>query len=65
VSEPEPWVDSDLLWRALRALEYVTWHDGRYDQHTRQDWQRDAQRLVTDIAARFGVKPYEDWKEKP
>jgi hypothetical protein len=38
------------LERALELLEYVTHHDGRYDQH-RGPWQREAQRFVHELRA--------------
>jgi hypothetical protein len=35
----------ERLERALELLEYVTHHDGRYDQH-RGPWQKEAQKFV-------------------
>jgi hypothetical protein len=61
--------DVKLLREALETLEYVTYHDGRYEQHLSHDWQRQAQPLVQRLAVRLGVKPYADYgvtpKKKP
>lgn len=35
-----------LCREAQELLEFVTHHDGRYDQHTRHDWQRRAQEFL-------------------
>jgi hypothetical protein len=56
--------DPELLREALDQLEYVTWHDGRYRQETHAGFQRDAQQLVTRIAKRFGVPPYQSQKQE-
>jgi hypothetical protein len=64
--EPEPGdpEDPELLREALDLLEYVTWHDGRYRQESSSIFQRPAQELVTRIAKRLGVEPYQSQKQE-
>jgi len=50
--------DTDLLREALALFEYVTWHDGRYRQESNAEFQRSAQKLVTQLAERLEVEPY-------
>lgn len=54
----------ELLREALSLLEYATWHDGRYRQESSSIFQRPAQELVTKLAARLGVEPYQEQKSE-
>jgi hypothetical protein len=63
VEPPDP-DDPALLREALDLLEYVTWHDGRYRQESSSVFQRPAQELVTRIAKRLGVEPYQSQKQE-
>ena len=55
--ETLPETDDALLRECLGVLQYVTYHDGRYGQASNYDkFQRPAQKLVTQIAERLGVK---------
>ena len=49
----------DLLREAAELIEYATYHDGRYNQRERPDWQETAQKLVRRMADALGRKPYE------
>lgn len=53
--------DERLLRDILDALEYVTFHDGRYAQETNRNFQTQAQKLVTRVAERLGRKPYQEY----
>lgn len=53
--------DDKLLKDVLDALEYVTYHDGRYGQETYRDFQTQAQKLVQRIAKRLRRKPYQEY----
>jgi len=55
--------DDKLLSDILNALEYVTFHDGRYAQETNRDFQTQAQKLVQRIAARLKRQPYQDYNK--
>lgn len=48
-----------LLDEALSLVEYATYHDGRYGQVEKLDWQSSAQKLVRRMAEALGRKPYE------
>jgi hypothetical protein len=63
VATPTQEGDRELLRGALKLFEYVTWHDGRYRQELNAEFQRDAQKLVTRLAARLGVEPYADYRD--
>jgi hypothetical protein len=54
--------DTDLLREALELFEYVTWHDGRYRQESSLKFQTPAQKLVSRLAERLGVVPYQSLK---
>lgn len=56
--------DPDLLRESLSLLEYATWHDGRYRQESSSLFQRPAQQLVTKLAERLGVEPYQEQKSE-
>ena len=53
--------NSLLLKEAMELLAFATYHDGRYDQMTRVDWQTDAQKLTTKICNLLNIKPYEKY----
>jgi len=55
--------DDKLLTDILDALEYVTFHDGRYGQEQNRDFQTQAQKLVARIAERLKRKPYQDYNK--
>jgi len=50
--------------RCVEVIEYATWHDGRYDQMARADWQKTAQKLGSDLAKFRGVEKYASFKEQ-
>jgi hypothetical protein len=56
--------DTDLLREALELFEYVTWHDGRYRQESSLKFQTPAQKLVSRLAERLGVVPYQSLKQE-
>lgn len=56
----QPVDDTELLREALELFEYVTWHDGRYRQASYAEFQGPAQKLVTRLAERLGVSPYQE-----
>jgi hypothetical protein len=53
--------DSALLHDCLDVLQHATYHDGRYDQYLREDWQNKAQTLVDLLAKRLGRVAYEGY----
>ena len=57
-------VSRRLLETCLNLLEYATFHDGRYDQSTRWDWQRDAYEAVTELAEALKRIKYASCKEE-
>jgi len=56
--------DTELLREALELFEYVTWHDGRYRQESSLKFQTPAQTLVSRLAERLGVVPYQSLKQE-
>lgn len=54
-----------ILTEALELLEYATYHDGRYDQMARMDWQSKAGQCVDKLAATLGRKPYQGFGDRP
>lgn len=56
--------DTELLREALELFEYVTWHDGRYRQESSLKFQTPAQKLVSRLAERLGVVPYQSLKQE-
>lgn len=54
--------DAELLERAVRVLEYATYHDGRYGQLTDERFQDEAIAVSKLICQRLGRKRYADIK---
>ena len=53
----------DLAEKCLDLLEEAIWHDGRYGQNTRKDWQLQAFQAATRLLPMVGRVPFERQKD--
>jgi cell division septum initiation protein DivIVA len=53
--------DGALLDECFDILQIATYHDGRYDQYMREEWQNKAQHVVDLLAKRLGRVAYEGY----